>query len=48
MYCVYHGRTTATGKDRVVFIDPMKIQKDGKLVVEGPSTTPKPSPLTKK
>ncbi|WP_082161563.1 glycoside hydrolase family 43 protein [Rufibacter radiotolerans] len=48
MYCVYHGRTTATGKDRVVFIDPMKIQKDGKLVVEGPSTTPKTTPLSKK
>lgn len=47
MYCVYHGRTTKTGKDRVVFIDKMEIQKDGKLVVQGPSTNPKPLPLGK-
>lgn len=39
MFCVYHGRTTATGDDRVVFIDRMKILKDGRLVVEGPTTT---------
>lgn len=38
MFCVYHGRTTATGDDRVVFIDRMKILNDGKLVVEGPTT----------
>ncbi|WP_066839270.1 glycoside hydrolase family 43 protein [Rufibacter ruber] len=48
MFCVYHGRTKATGDERVVFIDPMQITKDGKLVVEGPSTTPKPLPLSKK
>ncbi|WP_210489041.1 glycoside hydrolase family 43 protein [Rufibacter aurantiacus] len=48
MFCVYHGRTKATGDERVVFIDPMKIQKDGRLVVEGPSTSPKPMPLGKK
>lgn len=30
LYCVYHGRTAATGNDRVVFIDKMEI-KDGKL-----------------
>ncbi|MGV3587444.1 MAG: glycoside hydrolase family 43 protein [Adhaeribacter sp.] len=47
MFCVYHGRTTKTGKDRVVFIDKMKIQKDGKLVVQGPSTNPKPLPIGK-
>jgi len=47
MFCVYHGRTTKTGKDRVVFIDKMEIQKDGKLVVLGPSTNPKPLPLSK-
>ena len=38
MYCVYHGRTKASGKERVVFIDKMEIQKDGKLVVHGPTT----------
>lgn len=41
MYCVYHGRTTETGNRRVVFIDKMKINKKGILVVEGPSTTVK-------
>jgi beta-xylosidase len=44
MFCVYHGRTTATGDDRVVFIDRMKILKDGQLVVEGPNTKPQPLP----
>ena len=44
MYCVYHGRTTATGKDRVVFIDKMHIREDGTLVVDGPSTSPQPVP----
>jgi beta-xylosidase len=44
MFCVYHGRTTATGDDRVVFIDRMKIVKDGQLVVEGPTTGPQPLP----
>ncbi|WEK33534.1 MAG: glycoside hydrolase family 43 protein [Candidatus Pseudobacter hemicellulosilyticus] len=38
MFCVYHARTTATGDERVVFIDRMKILPDGKLVVEGPTT----------
>jgi len=38
MYCVYHGRTEKTGKERVVFIDPMEILPDGKLVVYGPTT----------
>ncbi|GEO07192.1 endo-1,4-beta-xylanase [Adhaeribacter aerolatus] len=47
MYCVYHGRTTKTGKERVVFIDKMEIKPDGKLVVQGPTTTPKPLPLSK-
>lgn len=36
MYCVYHGRTEATGDQRVVFIDRMKIG-DGKLSVDGPT-----------
>jgi beta-xylosidase len=38
MLCVYHGRTSETGDERVVFIDPMEITADGKLVVHGPST----------
>ena len=44
MFCVYHGRTTATGDDRVVFVDRMKILKDGRLVVYGPTTRPQPLP----
>lgn len=47
IYCVYHGRTKATGDQRVVFIDQMRILDNGKLVVEGPSTDPKPMPLSK-
>lgn len=46
IYCVYHGRTKATGDQRVVFIDQMRILDNGRLVVEGPSTTPKPMPLS--
>lgn len=45
MYCVYHGRTTKTGKERVVFIDRMEVEEDGKLVVYGPSTERQSSPL---
>lgn len=41
MYCVYHGRTTKIGQERVVFIDEMEILKDGSLKVMGPTTTPK-------
>lgn len=44
MFCVYHARTKATGDKRVVFIDRMKILKDGKLIVEGPDTNPQPLP----
>lgn len=44
MFCVYHARTTATGDQRVVFIDRMKILGDGTLVVEGPTTSPQPAP----
>jgi len=47
LYCVYHGRTKASGLDRVVFIDKMEIQPNGKLVVDGPTTTPNRLPLTK-
>jgi beta-xylosidase len=44
MFCVYHGRTTATGNNRVVFIDRMKIGRDGKLAVLGPNTEAQPLP----
>jgi beta-xylosidase len=47
MYCVYHGRTVASGTDRVVFIDKMHFNTDGKLVVVGPTTTPQPMPKLK-
>lgn len=39
LYCVYHGRTTKTGDQRVVFIDKIEIVEDGKLVVKGPTTS---------
>ncbi|MDD4777344.1 MAG: glycoside hydrolase family 43 protein [Fermentimonas sp.] len=38
MYCVYHGRTEKTGGERVVFIDEMRIDDQGRLIVDGPST----------
>ncbi|MDR0700042.1 MAG: glycoside hydrolase family 43 protein [Tannerella sp.] len=38
MYCVYHGRTTKTGDERVVFIDKMEIAANGELIVHGPTT----------
>ena len=47
MFCVYHGRTKASGNDRVVFIDSMHIGSDGKIVVNGPTTTPQPKPFGK-
>ncbi len=37
LYCVYHGRTEATGDERVVFIDEMDIA-DGKIIIHGPTT----------
>ncbi|NTS40348.1 family 43 glycosylhydrolase [Flavisolibacter sp. BT320] len=43
MFCVYHGRTAATGDERVVFIDRMEV-KGGKIVVHGPTTVPQPLP----
>jgi beta-xylosidase len=46
MYCVYHGRTTKSGQDRVVFIDEMEIKSDGQLIVKGPSTTKQAVPLS--
>jgi GH43 family beta-xylosidase len=44
MFCVYHGRTTATGDERVVFIDRMKILGNGALEVAGPTTSAQPVP----
>jgi len=38
MLCVYHGRTAPTGNQRVVFIDPMEVTREGRLVVHGPTT----------
>lgn len=43
MFCVYHGRTRATGEERVVFIDRMEVE-NGKIVVHGPTTTPQKLP----
>lgn len=45
MYAVYHSRTKPTGENRVVFMDEMEIMEDGKLVVNGPTTSPQPHPL---
>ena len=39
IYAVYHGRTKSTGDERVVFIDRLKILENGKLQIEGPTTT---------
>jgi len=39
MLCVYHGRTSKTGRQRVVFIDRMEVLSNGKLVVHGPTTS---------
>ncbi len=44
MYCVYHGRTTATGDRRMVFIDRMEITPEGRLLVHGPTTDPQEKP----
>jgi beta-xylosidase len=38
MLCVYHGRTSATGDKRMVFIDTMRVNENGILTVEGPTT----------
>ncbi len=43
MFCVYHGRTAATGNERIVFIDRMEV-KNGKIIVHGPTTTPQKVP----
>ncbi|MBC6995116.1 glycoside hydrolase family 43 protein [Neolewinella lacunae] len=46
MYSVYHGRTQSTGEERVVFIDEMTIDANGKLEVAGPTTSPQPMIIT--
>ncbi|HYF29522.1 MAG TPA: glycoside hydrolase family 43 protein [Chitinophagaceae bacterium] len=43
MFCVYHGRTAKTGDERVVFIDRMQV-KNGKITIQGPTTTPQKLP----
>lgn len=43
MFCVYHGRTAETGDERVVFIDRMNVN-NGKITVNGPTTTPQKLP----
>ncbi len=43
MFCVYHGRTTKTGDQRVVFIDRMEV-KNGKITIAGPTTKPQNLP----
>ncbi len=40
MYTVYHGRLASAPDDRVVFIDPVKIDDNGILTVQGPTTGP--------
>lgn len=47
MFCVYHGRTQATGKERVVFIDRMEA-KNGKITISGPTTSAQALPLAVK
>ena len=39
IYVVYHGRTKSTGDERVVFIDRLEILENGKLHIDGPTTT---------
>lgn len=43
-YTVYHGRTKATGDERVVFLDAMEINGKGEIVTQGPTTEPVPVP----
>lgn len=35
---VYHGRTKATGNERVVFIDKVKFNTKGEMIIDGPTT----------
>jgi len=47
-FCLYAGRTKATGDRRVLLMDRMEIRKDGTLIVRGPTTTPQPMPSNAK
>ena len=52
MYCIYHGRTAHTDSitgdaKRVAFMDKMDITREGKLVINGPTTSPQPLPKLK-
>ncbi|MDD5782992.1 MAG: glycoside hydrolase family 43 protein [Muribaculaceae bacterium] len=40
-YCVYHGRLSDNPTERVVFVDPLKIDSEGVLTVEGPTVAEK-------
>lgn len=44
MFCVYHGRTLASGEKRMLFIDRMEVSEDGILKVKGPTTNAQPMP----
>ena len=48
MFVVYHRHTDADGPrpsyDRMVCIDRMRIDRDGKLRIDGPTVTPQPMP----
>ena len=48
LYIMYHGRTTQSGTQRVVFLDKMTIEENGMLTVDGPTTAPQPIPFAKK
>lgn len=37
--CVYHARTNSSGDQRIVFIDKLNIDKDGKLTIDGPTVS---------
>ncbi len=39
-YCIYHGRMNDNPDVRVVLMDPLRIEEDGTLVVDGPSVEP--------
>ena len=39
-YCVYHGRMSDNPEVRVVLMDPLRIEEDGRLIVDGPSVAP--------
>lgn len=37
IWCVYHGRTSKTGDDRLVFLDELQMEENGELTVNGPT-----------